>query len=418
MTDALWNRFVQANLRRNFLANIFDTAFFMLGLSLISQTTVVPLLVSRLTDSKVVIGLVPSLASLGLLLPQLLVANYTEGLRRKMPFVALCCALQRLALPLIGLAVWFLAGPMPALALVALLALRTLSSAAVGLAIPAWFDVIAKEIPVAKRGLYAGLSNGAGALLGIAGAALAGPILAAWPYPRNFAAAFFIAFGFQAVSWVALTLNREPESVTVKQRKALGEYLHDLPRVVRQDRNYARYLVGPVGGPDRQHGCRLLHRVRRRALRHRGEGRRPPDRTAGGQPGRVQRGLGLAADRIGHQRVLIGEALCIALAAGVAYLAVSPVWLWLTFMLLGVAVAASSVSALTIVLEFSGPQERPTYIGLTNTLLAPAAVLAPIFGGWLAGWASYRTMFAVAAALALAGALLMALWVREPRGRT
>ena len=50
------------NLRRNSLANIVDTAFFMLGVSLISRTMVVPPLVSRLTDSKVAIGLAPALS--------------------------------------------------------------------------------------------------------------------------------------------------------------------------------------------------------------------------------------------------------------------------------------------------------------------------------------------------------------------
>jgi len=57
------------NLRRNSLANIVDTAFFMLGVSLISRTTVVPPLVGRLTGSKVAIGLAPALNSLGTLHP-------------------------------------------------------------------------------------------------------------------------------------------------------------------------------------------------------------------------------------------------------------------------------------------------------------------------------------------------------------
>ena len=50
------------NLRRSSLANVVDTAFFKLGVSLISRTTVVPPLVSRLTDSKVAIGLAPALS--------------------------------------------------------------------------------------------------------------------------------------------------------------------------------------------------------------------------------------------------------------------------------------------------------------------------------------------------------------------
>jgi MFS family permease len=409
--------FVQANLRRNFLANIVDTAFFMLGFSLVSQTTVMPLLVSHLTDSKVVIGLIPALNSLGILLPQLLVANYTEGLPRKMPVVAFFCMVQRLPLPLIGLAVWLLAGPMPGIALVLLLFLRTVIAVAGGLIIPAWFDVIAKEIPVQKRGLYAGLSNGVGALLGIAGAALAGQILSTWVYPQNFAIAFVLAFVLQIISWVALTFNREPDSLTVKRGLGLGDYLRSLPHIVRRDRGYLRYLgarsVVLLGSMAT--GFYMVYGAERFGVAERDVGL--VTALLVGSQAVSNLVWGIVADRIGHKRVLIGEAVCVALAAAVASFAVSPVWLWVTFILMGISVAASGVSALTIVLEFSGPEERPTYIGLTNTLLAPVAVLAPIFGGWLAGWRGYETMFLVAGLLALLGAILMAGWVREPRER-
>jgi MFS family permease len=111
----------------------------------------------------------------------------------------------------------------------------------------------------------------------------------------------------------------------------------------------------------------------------------------------------------------VGEAAATALAALVACLAGSPAWLWVTFGLLGVAIAAGSVSGPNIILEFCAPEDRPTYIGLTNTILAPVATLGPIIGGWLATWAGYRVMFGGAACLALAGGVLMAIWVREPR---
>ena len=71
--------------------------------------------------------------------------------------------------------------------------------------------------------------------------------------------------------------------------------------------------------------------------------------------------------------------------------------------------AGDSVSGMNIILEFCAPEDRPTYIGLTNTLLAP------LFGGWLATWAGYREMFVVALVVAALGGGLLTLWVREPR---
>jgi MFS family permease len=69
---------------------------------------------------------------------------------------------------------------------------------------------------------------------------------------------------------------------------------------------------------------------------------------------------------------------------------------------------------MNIILEFCAPEDRPTYIGLTNTLLAPG-MLAPVLGGWLATWAGYEGLFVVALVASLLGGVLLAVSVREPR---
>jgi MFS family permease len=124
---------------------------------------------------------------------------------------------------------------------------------------------------------------------------------------------------------------------------------------------------------------------------------------------------GLIGDRKGHKVVLCGAAFSMGLAIAVAWIASSPAWLWVAFALLGVSVSADSVSRMNIILEFCDPEDRPTYIGMTNTLLAPARALAPIIGGWLATWAGYRGMFVVGLLVSILGSALLALWVREPR---
>jgi MFS family permease len=124
---------------------------------------------------------------------------------------------------------------------------------------------------------------------------------------------------------------------------------------------------------------------------------------------------GLLADRRGHKAVLCGAAFAMALTAAAGWVSRSTAWLGGTFVLLGIAMSGDAVSRMNIILEFCAPEDRPTYIGLTNTLLAPARTLAPIAGGALATWLGYRGMFVVAAALSMAGGALLAAWVREPR---
>jgi MFS family permease len=407
---------VELNLRRNFTANVLDIGFFMFAINIVSQTTIFPLLISHLTPSILAIGLIPALTSLGYLLPQLLLANYTEGLRRKKPFILWFGAFERFPYILIGLAVWALAGPAPALTAAIVLLLRTLSAFAGGISTPAWYDLIAKVIPARRRGLYSGMGNGLGALLGVVGAGLATLILVRWAYPANFALCFLVATIIFLCSYIAFAFNREPDSPVLKHRMALRDYLRELPAVLNKDHNYRAYLISrsTVVLGTMATGYFLVYGIERLGV---------PESDAGvftallvGSQAVANLFWGPLGDRLGHKVVLVGEAAATALAALGGCLASSPAWLWVTFALLGVAVAAGSVSGLNIILEFCAPEDRPTYIGLTNTILAPVATLAPLIGGWLATWAGYRAMFGVAAGVALAGGALMAIWVHEPRG--
>ena len=47
--------------------------------------------------------------------------------------------------------------------------------------------------------------------------------------------------------------------------------------------------------------------------------------------------------------------------------------------------AGTFISGISIVYEFTGPENRPTYIGLANTIPGVAGSVAPLIGGWLAG---------------------------------
>ena len=415
-TKTDFDQYVQTHFRWNFSVNLVDIAFYTFAVNLVSRQTIMPLLVSRLTPSKIAIGLISAVYSLGFLLPQLLTANFTERLRRKKPFVMLLGSLgERVPYLLIGLAVWWLADSAPEVALVALFLLLATTAASNGMAAPAWFDLIAKVIPVGKRGLWSGVGHSLGAVLGIAGAALAGLILERWPFPRGFALCFFLASAAMAISWSGLALNREPESATVKSRTGLGHYLRQLPSVLRRDRNYIRFLISRsmanVGGM--AGGFFIVYGTSRFAV----EAVQVGALTAVlvGSQAVMNIVWGMVGDRKGHKVVLGGAALSMVLTTAVAWMASSPVWLWATFALLGTSLAADSVSGMNIILEFCSSEERPTYIGLTNTLLAPSKALAPLVGGWLATVAGYRAMFVVALVASGLGAVLLGLWVLEPR---
>lgn len=409
----------EKNLGWNFSVNLWDITFITLGLSLISRETVIPVLVSQLTDSKLAIGLVPALWSLGFYLPQLLTANLAERMEYKKPFVMLIGSVfERLPYLLIGLTVLTSAISAPTLALVVVLAGVGLASSGAGIATPAWLDMIAKVIPVQRRGIWAGLGHGLGALMGIVGAYFVARILVSYAFPNNYALLFFLAFGLVVLSWVGLALNREPPSPLTKEVLPLQRYLGQLPAVLGRDSNYRRYLISKslVNLGAMSTGFFAVYGTEVFAIDGAGVGLLTGILI--GTQAIANPLWGLLGDRVGHKIVLAMAGFAITLAPLSALAAADMPLLMLTFVFLGTYLAAEQASSLNIILEFCAPEDRPTYIGLTNTLLAPMLILAPIFGGWLAGALGLRVMFNIALAVAISGTLLLFFWVREPRHPT
>ncbi len=405
------------NLRWNFTVNVLDITFITLGFSMISRDTVIPVLVSTLTDSKIVIGLIPALWAMGYYLPQLLMANFTEGLRYKKPFVVIVSGIgERLPYLAMGLAIWFWAIDRPTWAVVVILGGLLTASGAAGIATPAWYDMIAKVIPVNRRGIWSGLGHSLGAGLGVIGAYFVGRILVSMAYPYNYAVLFFVASIWIFLSWVALTLNREPPSEFVKEKITTRQYLRRLPSVLRRNPNYTRFLISrsTIQLGAMATGFYMVYGTERFAI---------DGATVGALTG-VLIGTqavmnlvwGSLGDRFGHKPVLTTAAFLLALGSLLAWQSQSVIWLGVVFFLLGSYVAADMVSALNIILEFCTPEDRPTYIGLTNTLLAPVVTVAPILGGWLAEVSGYPVLFATALTASIVGGFMLTFWVKEPRG--
>ena len=92
----------------NFTLNLFEAGFFGLGIGISSYQTILPLFVSNLTESAILIGLIPAIHLAGWQLPQLFLANRVSRQKRYKPMVLALTIHERL--PFLGLAIaaWFL----------------------------------------------------------------------------------------------------------------------------------------------------------------------------------------------------------------------------------------------------------------------------------------------------------------------
>ena len=91
------------------------------------------------------------------------------------------------------------------------------------------------------------------------------------------------------------------------------------------------------------------------------------------------------------------------------------VGLYLSLVLIGFYNAGRKVSGTVIAFEFCETEDRPTYIGLTNSLMAPFFALGSILGGVLILFLDYRPVFALSMILAGCGVVYMTAAVSEPR---
>ena len=405
---------VQQNYRWNLTANLLDGAAFWFGLSLISSSTIVPLFISKLTPSQIPIGLAAVIAQGGWFLPQLFTARWTEGLSRVKPVsVNLGLIVERLPVWLLVVAAAVAAySPGAALALFFVgYVLRSLGAGAVG---PAWQELVARWCPVERRGRFMGTANFLGASAGAAGAALTTWLLNAREFPSSFVIVFAVAASAMTLSWFFLSLTREPVHPPIERRPTSREFRAGLPEILRRDKNFRHFLISrsliALGGIGL--GFLTVAAVRRWQV---------PDATVGlytavywlGQTAGTL-SLGFLADRRGHKLSLELGTLAAVCAYGIAWLAPAPEWYLVVFSLIGINSGALLGSGILIALEFSPPRRRPTYVGLTNTIVGVVNIVAPLLGTWLTS-VSYSSAFAASAVAGLAGLVLMHWWVREPR---
>jgi len=99
----LFDSTADKDLNHNFLVNIIDGAFFGWGVGFTSYTTIIPLFVSTLTSSAMLIGLIPAIHNMGWQLPQLLLAKRISKMERVRPYVIRATIHERL--PIVGLGV-------------------------------------------------------------------------------------------------------------------------------------------------------------------------------------------------------------------------------------------------------------------------------------------------------------------------
>lgn len=410
--------FIERNLRFNLTVNLLDGGFFGMALGFASFITIIPLFVSQMTDSALLIGLVPAIHNVGWQFPQLLTADWVSRSKRIKPLLLWTTVQERL--PFLGLAAvaWFLPriGTKSALALT--FALLVWQGFGGGLAANAWTSLISKIIPLRLHGTFFGAQAAAFTALEGLAAIVSGLLLDRLDGPLDFTLCFLVASAALTVSFVFLALTREAEGTTHPAYGNSGQFWQESRRILRSNANFVSFLA-----------LRSLSQFAAVAFSFYTVYVVWTFSVTEAEAGYLTAAylfcsiasslvMGRLADRKNPRVVMAAGGLAASASAAIALAAPSAGWFYVSFLLASVAIVAIWTIPLPLTVRFGSEQERPYYIGLSSTLTAPATILAPLLGGWLADTVGFQATFVVSILCGVLMAGMLVFVVKDPQPKT
>jgi len=402
------------HLRFNILVNVLDGGFFGAAIGFASFTTILPLFVRQMSESAILLGLVPALHSVGWNLPQIFTAAWTARLKVLKPTVLLLTILERI--PFLGLAAvaWFLPVLGPKTALVLTFFLLAWEGLGAGVTANAWQNLISRIIPGEYLGTFFGLQSAAANLLSSLAAITAGFILERYRLPIDFSICFLLAAVGMAISWFFLSLTRETRREDPVAPSPVKSTWVQTKEILSNDRSFRWYLITRALTPFALMASAFYSVYAVDSLKM-------SESTIGILTSvllitqvAANPILGRLADRWSYRGVMELGVLSAAIGSLIAWWAPSVVWFYPVVIFTGLAYTTYWTIGLAFMLRYGNEAQRPTYIGMANTLIAPFAITAPLLGGWLADLSGYQATFFGAALAGVITVFVFHLFVKDP----
>ena len=420
------NATAQRHLRRNFSLGVLNGAFFNFYSALLDPSLVLSWFVSQLTTSNFLIGLIVPIQGGGWFLPQLVISSYLQRRQRKLPFYARVAGVRVAIWGLMTLAVFLIEDP--AVLLAVFFTLLAAYSLTAGLAGICFIDIVAKVIPSTRRGAFFGWRRFLGGFLALGGSLLVKYILdegRGLTFPDNYAILFLLSFFILCVAVACFILIVEPLEPVSKKRVTLGRQFRRALDLPRRDANYRRFLTMRLLLMAAEIATPFYIVYAKRALS-----------VSVGMVGVYLTGSTLASfasnllwgrisDRRGNKLLIVLTtllglfipltALSIVLLANLwpGLREFAPGLFALVFVLSGGFKSGSMIGNMNFLLEIAPADNRPLYVGFTNTIMG-VALLAASVGGLIVDLVGFTVLFSLALAF-YALALLSTLRLQEPR---
>jgi MFS family permease len=277
--------------------------------------------------------------------------------------------------------------------------------------------LIAKVIPISRRGRLQAWRNATGGLIAaglasVAGAYFIGPNL----FGNGYGTTFVFAFVLTTLGlWALQFLLKEPEPPTTRAQGRFRDRLREFPRLITQDRAYAYFLV-----------VQMLASSARVAVPFYALYVGASMHMTGSLLGTLTTAYLLAdtlsnlvwgylGDKTGFRLVLLFS-IALWAASTVLLMQIHAPWaILMAFAGLGAGQSGYMMAAQTMILEFGARDDLPMRIAVSATAESITATLGPLLGGQIADALGYPTVFGISIGVLVAAILVLIALVKEPR---
>ncbi|MCI0711409.1 MAG: MFS transporter [Chloroflexi bacterium] len=421
MTDSALNEispaFRERVYRHNFPYFLIDNILFTLGLGIIGATTVIPDFVRHLTDSEILIGLASGMFAIGYPLPQLFIARYIVGhANKKWWFVGPNIPVRFMMLIFAAITVW-LGKDQPNLILLAFFISYSIMAFGDGLVGVPWADLTGTSLDNRWRARMFGMAAAITGIVMLIAAPLIGVVLGenGPAFPNNYAILFGASGIIFALSILpGLFFHELPGGRAVEKIPSLAEFLPDLGRVLRDDVPFRSYIfvrmftslfmmADPfyIGFATTELGLSSAVAVPNLIAML----------TIGSVGGALLYTWLGARNNLLYIQLALSSVILLPVCALLAGM-IGPAVLYIGFLVAGLASGSNLFSCyINWLVGYAHPDQRPIYVGLSNTIAAVVSMIAPVIGGTIAQYLGYRPLFVVSLAMMLCALFVAVRWL-------
>ncbi len=424
--EATYERFVWDNLPRNFAGHFLHGMLGMTGFRLFNAPTFLPAYLYLLSGSDFMVGLGQSLQQLGGVVSPVIGATQIEHRKRVLPVAMLMGTLMRIQILGVAVAGFLLHGKALLFTVLGFLFLLGLFS---GPQQVAFQLLLAKVIPISRRGILQAVRNVTGGAIAAGLAWFAGHyIIQRNLFGNGYGTTFLLAFVLTSLGLTALRLlMREPEPPTTRAKSRLFDRMREFPVLFTQDRGFMFFMIAQTLATTARVAAPFYILFAGHSMALDGKNLGLVSLAFLGADTVTNLGWGLAGDRFGFRSTFIVSV--ISWVAATALLMAAPgmathhvgldvrTLILMAFFGLGASQSGFLMSSQTMVLEFGARDDIAMRLALTSTAQGAMSAIGPLAGGLIAATLGYEALFGVSISFLFAALVILLALVEEPRFR-